>query len=159
MKWIVWLLLVFVSESMAGFDPHIYPEKVLGILEIDDMTSGELLWLRGRVGEGNYTWVNRHGHHCTMKIPVAVGQKGESGLGIGSAEGIKIVVRSQALNKALIQGERVSSQDWQFSALGQSKDVDGWIVDGIGPEEEFVLNSRKRWISWLLGKTRNKFCR
>lgn len=159
MKWTLWLSLLFGCDAMADFDPHSISNKVMGILEVNDMTSGQLFWLRGRVGEGSYTWVDQNGSHCTMKIPVAVGQRVKSGLGVGSAKGMKLVIFNQALNEALIQGERIKSQDWQFGEYGQDDDVDGWIIDGVSPQEAFILNSKKRWISWLLGETQYRACR
>ncbi|WP_253815937.1 hypothetical protein [Vibrio coralliilyticus] len=157
MRWILLSALIFAYQVIADEEPHLVPEEAIGVLEVNDMTSGQLLWLRGRVGEGSYTWVDQTGSHCTMKVPVAIGQIADSGLSIGSAGGMKMIVMSKDLNEALVQGERVNSKEWRFTKFGEGE-ADGWIVDGISLHEAFVLNSRRRWVSWLMGDTRSELC-
>lgn len=130
MRWILLSALIFAYQVIADEEPYLFPEDAIGVLEVNDMTSGQLLWLRGRVGEGSYTWVDQTGNHCTMKIPVAIGRIADSGLSIGSAGGMRMIVMSKDLNEALVQGERVNSKEWRFTEFGEGE-ADGWIVDGI----------------------------
>lgn len=53
-------------------------------------------------------------------------------------------------NQALQSGERVLSSNWQFAYGAQSHQVDGVVLNGVNKSETFVLNSRQRWVSWLL---------
>ena len=55
MKWILLSVLIFTYQVIADEEPYLLPEEAIGVLEVNDMTSGQLLWLRGRVGEGSYT--------------------------------------------------------------------------------------------------------
>ncbi|ENC6660177.1 hypothetical protein ABKY47_004717, partial [Aeromonas hydrophila] len=90
------------------------------------------------------------GRHCAIRVPVAVGKVASSGLGIDSAAGLAIVVMTPRLDVALSKGERVNSSDFTFSREAADPAADGYIVSGIAADEGFVLNSRRRWIAWLL---------
>ncbi|MCV3284763.1 hypothetical protein [Aeromonas veronii] len=59
-------------------------------------------------------------------------------------------VDQQRLDVALSKGERVNSRDFIFSREAADPEADGHIVSGIAADEGFVLNSRRRWIAWLL---------
>ncbi|WP_076589154.1 hypothetical protein [Vibrio ostreicida] len=151
------LLSVFISQfSYALTAP---PSGALGVLTVDNMRQGQLFRLNGRVGEANYTFTHQDKKTCSVKVPVAVGSLSEANLGITKTKGLTIVVLSQRLNKALIQGKRVMSIDWHFARQAEADNVDGLIVSGISPNEGFVLNSRRRWISWFLGKSQSAVCR
>ncbi|ONG01477.1 hypothetical protein BWQ95_23280, partial [Aeromonas hydrophila] len=108
------------------------------------------LWMQGRVGEGTYTTTDAEGRHCAIRVPVAVGKVASCGLGIDSAAGLAIVVMTPRLDVALSKGERVNSSDFIFSREAADPAADGYIVSGIAADEGFVLNSRRRWIAWLL---------
>ncbi|WP_421195038.1 hypothetical protein [Aeromonas jandaei] len=151
MKYVLLLLTLCVSTSYAEIiNPHSLPQGAVGILQVEHLTRGELLWLQGRVGEGRYTTLNKAGQHCSIKIPVAIGQMEKSGLGIASVNGLSIIVMNPQLSSALINGERVNRDEWHFAALADNQSADAYIVNGINDNEGFVLNSRRRWISWLL---------
>lgn len=151
MKYTLFLLIFFGSMlSAETMNPHALPTGAMGILQVDHLTQGELLWLQGRVGEGVYTTTNQAGQHCSIKVPVAVGQIEKSGLGIDTVTGLTIIVMSPTLSTALINGERVRSDEWRFSAQRDNRSVDGYITEGIKESEGFVLNSKRRWISWFL---------
>ena len=151
MKYVLLLLMSFGSSvSAEAMNPHSLPTGAMGILQVERLTQGELLWMQGRVGEGVYTTTNQAGQHCSIKVPVAVGQIKKSGLGIDSVTGLTIIVMNPTLSAALINGERVRSDEWQFSAQTDSRSADGYITEGIKESEGFVLNSKRRWISWLL---------
>lgn len=151
MKYALFLLMFFGSMvSAETMNPHSLPTGAIGILHVDRLTQGELLWLQGRVGEGVYTTTNQAGQHCSIKVPVVVGQIEKSGLGIASVTGLSIIVMNPTLSAALINGERVRSDEWQFSAQTDSRSADGYITEGIKESEGFVLNSKRRWVSWLL---------
>ena len=55
-----------------------------------------------------------------------------------------------SLSDALIKGERINSNEWHFAGMAGQLSADGYIVKGIEADEGFVLNSKRRWISWLL---------
>lgn len=51
------VLLLISMANLASADPlklndHL-PDQTIGLLTITKMTQGQLLWLKGRVGEGN----------------------------------------------------------------------------------------------------------
>ncbi|MBG0758543.1 hypothetical protein BOO22_03865 [Vibrio cidicii] len=158
-------LLLLLAPLAWGQDQmtHNLPQGALGVVSVGKMNQGELIWLRGRVGDGRYTHMNEQGQHCTLSVPVAVGQIGDSGLGIEEAAGLSIIVMSDKLNHALLSGERILSDQWQFVFLprkGAAKlpQADGYIVQGIEAKESFVLNSKRRWVSWLTGDSRLLRC-
>ncbi|MBD0786321.1 hypothetical protein HUO09_08180 [Vibrio sp. Y2-5] len=150
------LLLSFISvHSNAS---TLTPTDTFGTLTVDSMTEGRLLWLNGRVGEADYKYTDKSDRACTVKVPIAVGRFSDPDLGISKTKGLTIVVVSQRLNDALIQGERVNSEEWHFTAKEDDKDADGLIARGISPDEEFILNSRRKWVSWFLRDKPNVVC-
>ncbi|MBR7630689.1 MULTISPECIES: hypothetical protein [Aeromonas] len=156
------LLLLFMLICPVVFaeaaNIHHFPEGAQGILSVERLTQGKLLWLQGRVGEGSYTRVDSEGRHCTIKVPVVVGRVANTGLGIEAVGGLSIIVMNKRLSDALIKGERINSNEWQFAALAERRGADGYIVKGIEADEGFVLNSKRRWISWLLDETPMLHC-
>lgn len=60
------------------------------------------------------------------------------------------IVNKPAPSDALIKGERINSNEWHFAGMAEQLSADGYIVKGIEADEGFVLNSKRRWISWLL---------
>lgn len=149
-------LSVFVSTS--SWAETISPTGGFGILSVDNMTQGQLLWLNGRVGDATYSFTRQDGKACTLKVPVAVGRISEPGLGISETKGLAIVIVSQRLNDALLQGKRIISKEWHFTTKAYDENIDGLITNGVGPEEGFVLNSKRKWISWLLRDEQNVVC-
>lgn len=158
-------LLLLLAPLAWGQDEmtHNLPQGALGVVSVGKMNQGELIWLRGRIGDGRYTHTNEQGQHCTLSVPVAVGQVTDSGLGIEEAAGLSIIVMSDKLNHALLSGERILSDQWQFvfwprKGAEEILQVDGYIVQGIDAKESFVLNSKRRWVSWLTGDSRLLRC-
>ncbi|KGK19859.1 hypothetical protein [Vibrio navarrensis] len=164
MKFYLTLLLLLAPLAWGqGEMAHHFPQGAFGVVSVGKMNQGELIWLRGRVGDGRYTHVNKQGQHCTLSVPVAVGQVIDSGLGIEEAAGLSIIVMSDKLNHALLSGERIISDQWQFvfwprDGAEEILQVDGYIVQGIEAKESFVLNSKRRWVSWLTGDSRLLRC-
>lgn len=149
-------LSAFVSAySVAG---TISPAGSLGTLTLDNMTQGQLLWLKGRVGEANYIFTRQDEKICSVKVPVAVGSLSEPGLGFSETTGLRIFVVSRRLNDALIEGERISSRDWRFSTKENVPNTDGLIARGISLKEGFVLNSKRKWVSWFLKEKPSVVC-
>ena len=142
---IMWLGL-FHLQAWAG---DVKVTEPLGVITVSKMTQGQLLWLKGRVGEGIYRFTRNH-QQCELLIPVAVGSRDGNSIGISDTEGLSIAVTSDKLNQALQSGERVLSSNWQFAYGAQSHQVDGVVLNGVNKSETFVLNSRQRWVSWLL---------
>jgi hypothetical protein len=137
-----------------------------GFLVVNQMTEGQLLHLKGRVGQGRYSGTDHQERPCSIDLPVAIGSTVDTGIGIHSTDGLKIVVVSQKLNDAIFNRERIVSSDWVF--VGYSEDeskhsknsdgVDGYIIHGISREEGFVINGRRKWISWFLGEIPSLEC-
>ncbi len=133
--------------------------RIEGMLTVPVMTQGQLLWLKGRVGEGEYQARNTRGELCQITVPVAVGLIDQTaGLDVANVTGLKIAIRSPELSRAILNGEPIRSDDWVFSYKGELKQSDGYIVEGIARDEGFVINARKRWISWLLDEERDAKC-
>lgn len=78
------ILNVFLSVFISTFSGAITLSSAdtFGILTIDTMTQGQLLWLNGRVGEANYIFTRQDEKICTVQVPVAVGSIAESDFGI-----------------------------------------------------------------------------
>lgn len=152
------ILLNILLSAFISIYSYAAPLNTFGILTIDKMTQGQLLWLKGRVGEANYTFTNQNEATCTLKVSVAVGSISEPDFGINETKGLTIVVVSQQLNDALIEGKRVDSKNWNFTVKEDDDKVDGQIVDGINLKEGFVLNSKRRWVSWLMGNKHSPIC-
>ncbi len=133
--------------------------RIEGMLTVRAMTQGQMLWLKGRVGEGEYQARNARGELCQITVPVAVGLIDQrAGLDMANVTGLKIAIRSPELSRAILNGEPIRSEDWVFSYKGELKQSDGYIVEGVAREEGFVINARKRWISWLLDEERDAKC-
>lgn len=133
--------------------------RIEGMLTVPAMTQGQLLWLKGRVGEGEYQARNTRGELCQITVPVAVGLIDQTaGLDVADVTGLKIAIRSPELSRAILNGEPIRSEDWVFSYKGELKQSDGYIVEGVARDEGFVINARKRWISWLLDEERDAKC-
>ena len=152
------LLLVLCSPVASAQGPHQLPQGALGLLQVASLTRGELLWMQGRVGEGIYTTVDKEGRHCSIRMPVAVGKMARSGVGFDASDGLAIIVMSPALNDALLKGERVAHDAFRFAFGTGESAADGYIVKGIAADEGFVLNARRRWISWLLDNKPEPSC-
>ncbi|MCA3901387.1 hypothetical protein JKP31_08745 [Vibrio vulnificus] len=164
MKYYVALLSLFCSTAWGEISmPHDFPSGAKGILSVEKMTEGQFFWLRGRVGEGRYTRFDEFGRHCSYQIPVVAGAMADAGFSVNTVSGMFVIVMSQRLNDALLAGERISSAHWRFvvlpNELSSSEQVmDGYIVEGVLPDEHFILNSKRRWISWLGGDKRSETC-
>lgn len=154
------LLNMFLAAfiSVFSYASTVSPSGAFGILTVDNMTQGQLLWLKGRVGEASYTFTRQDERTCIVKVPVAVGSISEPDLGISETKGLTIVVVSQQLNDALMQGERINSEDWRFTTLEDDDNVDGLIASGISLREGFILNSKRRWGSWFMGNKQSPVC-
>lgn len=51
MRHALWLFMLCCSLTVAAVDnPHDFPKGTLGLLQVDSLTRGELLWMQGRVG-------------------------------------------------------------------------------------------------------------
>ncbi|EJV9310107.1 hypothetical protein [Vibrio vulnificus] len=164
MKYYVALLSLFCSTAWGEISmPHDFPSGAKGILSVEKMTEGQFFWLRGRIGEGRYTRFDEFGRHCSYQIPVVAGAMADAGFSVNTVSGMFVIVMSQRLNDALLAGERISSAHWRFvvlpNELSSSEQVmDGYIVEGVLPDEHFILNSKRRWISWLAGDKRSEMC-
>ncbi len=150
------LLLVLIC--LASDYSLATPVKSFGTLSVDNMTQGKLLWLNGRIGEASYEYRLTNQLTCIIKVPVAVGRFAEPDIGISSTRGLTIIVLSQRLNDALIQGTSINREDWAFTTQKGDERADGLIVDGIEDNEGFVLNSRRKWISWFLDSRQQPEC-
>ncbi|HAS6220209.1 TPA: hypothetical protein I7183_12135 [Vibrio vulnificus] len=164
MKYYVALLSLFCSTAWGEISmPHDFPSGAKGILSVEKMTEGQFFGLRGRVGEGRYTRFDEFGRHCSYQIPIVAGAMADAGFSVNTVSGMFVIVMSQRLNDALLAGERISSAHWRFvvlpNELSSSEQVmDGYIVEGVLPDEHFILNSKRRWISWLAGDKRSETC-
>lgn len=153
-------MLIFIGAMVSAetMNPHSLPTGAIGILHVDRLTQGKLLWMQGRVGQGVYTTTNQAGQHCSITVPVAVGQIEQSGFGIDSVTGLSIIVMNPTLSAAMINGDRIRSDEWRFSTHTDSHSVDGYITQGIKESEGFVLNAKRRWLSWLLEDSPELHC-
>lgn len=154
-----------VTLTMASYlslaqniQADLQPPKIVGILVVKTMTEGRLMWLKGRVGEGEYTRIDEKGRHCTLEVPVAIGAFSDAQLGVRASKGISIAITSAELSEKLVSGGRVNSSDWVFGLEEEASDSDGYILSGLEPSEGFVLNARRRWVSWLLDDKPNEVC-
>ncbi|MVD20407.1 hypothetical protein D6U55_12945, partial [Vibrio cholerae] len=110
------------------------------------------------VGEGKYQAKNAQGQECSIEVPVAIGSFSQANIGIHSTQGLMIAITNPRLSEAILEGQRIHSDDWVFSTKEERKKVDGYIVSGIAADEGFILNSRRRWISWLLDAEPQVIC-
>jgi hypothetical protein len=85
-----WLNEICPVVFVEAANIHHFPEGAQGILSVERLTQGTLLWLQGRVGEGSYTRVDSEGRHCTIKVPVVVGRVANTGLGIEAVGGFPL---------------------------------------------------------------------
>ncbi|MCF4172383.1 hypothetical protein [Vibrio sp. McD22-P3] len=151
----MFLSVLFSTYSWAETIPS---KGSFGTLSVDNMIQGQFLWLNGRVGDAIYSFTLQDGQACTLKLPVALGRISEPDFGISETEGLAIVVMSQRLNDALLQGKRINSEEWHFTTDTYDEKIDGLIINGVSFEEGFVLNSKRKWISWFLRDERNVVC-
>jgi len=153
------ILSVFLSAFISLFSSaSTTVTSGFGILTADNTTQGQLLWLKGRIADASYTFTRQDDKTCVVKVPVAIGSVAEPDVGITTTKGLTIIVMSQRLNEALLQGQPIDSEDWNFTTQAGNDNFDGRIVDGISPSEGFILNSRRRWISWFMGFKQSPIC-
>lgn len=152
--------ILLISTVNPAFSETI-EDSTKGTLTVQTMTQGQLLWLKGRVGDGYYVGRNQRGESCRLKVPVAIGQYTEQGrLSVNQVEGVKIVITSQQLNDAILNGKAIRSDEWVISPTYEpTEEVDGYIVSGISSDEGFALNAKRRWVSWLLDDKNQPVCR
>ncbi|WED27610.1 hypothetical protein L3V77_05075 [Vibrio sp. DW001] len=150
------LLSIFAIAQATELES--LPEGTMGILTVENMTEGQLFWMKGRVGEGKYTSVDAQNRHCSMTVPIAIGGFADTRLGVHSVQGLTIAITNQELSDALMSGQRIHSEDWVIRAAMEAEPADGYIISGIETTEQFILNSRRRWISWLLDDTPRLTC-
>jgi hypothetical protein len=131
------------------------PAPIIGTLTVDNMTEGQLLWMKGKVGEGKYLGIDQQGRHCSINVPVVIGHFSETRVGVHETNGFIIAITSRGLSEALLSGRPINNTDWVFREKAPS---DGYIMSGIEPTEQFILNSRSRWISWFLDEKRTAVC-
>lgn len=137
--------------AMAATEPQDFGE-----LSVVSMTQGQLFHLNGRVGEALYQ-LKKEEQDCQLKVPVVVGSFGGTSVGISQTEGFSLQVTSRKLHDALLSGERIVSSDWHFSYQWR-EGVDAIINRGILEQETFVLNSKRRWLSWVMEDQRRLRC-
>jgi hypothetical protein len=154
LKITITMLILMNTFVQAKAEIHL-PQTVIGTLTIDNMTEGQLLWMKGKVGQGKYSGIDEQGRHCSIDVPVVIGSFSETSIGIQSSKGVEIAVTSSELNEALLSGRPINNSDWVFRANPPS---DGYIISGIEPSEQFILNSRKRWASWFLDEKVTPSC-
>lgn len=152
------LTLISVFTIAQATEIKNLPEGTMGILTVESMTEGQLLWMKGRVGEGKYTSVDAQNRHCSITVPIVIGEFSDTRLGVQSVQGLTIAITNQELSDSLISGKRVHSDDWIFRTAMEAQPADGYIINGIEPTEQFILNSRRRWISWLLDDSPRLTC-
>lgn len=145
-------LLFLCSASAVAVASQQVPSNSLGVIVADQMTQGQLVWLKGRVGNAIYRFSDPDGRDCTMELPVAIGSVSDSGLGFSETKGFTLYVVSEKLNHAIQRGQRINSEKWRFSPNVSDSPIDGFIAGGISKDEGFILNSKRRWISWLMGE-------
>ncbi|WP_425667315.1 hypothetical protein ACPUEJ_15430 [Vibrio tubiashii] len=145
-------LLFLCSASAVAVASQEVPSNSLGVIVADQMTQGQLVWLKGRVGNAIYRFSDPDGRDCNMELPVAIGSVSDSGLGISETKGFTLYVVSEQLNQAIQHGQRINSKNWRFSLNASDSPIDGFITGGIGADEGFILNSKIRWVSWLMGE-------
>jgi len=116
------IICLFSASSLAT------PASPFGTLSVDKMTQGKLLWLNGRVGEARYEYISVNQSTCSIKVPVVVGHFAKPDIGINSTHGLTIIVLSQRLNDALIQGTSINNNEWKFTTQEEDEDADGLIV-------------------------------
>nr|AIW55706.1 hypothetical protein [Vibrio cholerae] len=109
------VLLLISMANLASADPlklndHL-PDQTIGLLTITKMTQGQLLWLKGRVGEGKYQAKNAQGQECSIEVPVAIGSFSQANIGIHSTQGLMIAITNPRLSEAILEGQRIHSDD------------------------------------------------
>ncbi|UUM33036.1 hypothetical protein [Vibrio japonicus] len=158
-KWLSISLMLLIANTGSALAQSSDP-NVKGFLTVHHMTQGQLLWLKGRVGDGYYVGLNAQGKTCSLKVPVAIGQYSKgSDLGFEPTDGIKVAVTSQALSDSILNGDPIRSDEWVISATHDpTEEVDGYIVSGISSDEGFALNAKRRWVSWLLEDKNKPVC-
>ncbi len=155
---IIALIAVSYFSLAEGITTGNQPQKSIGILVVKNMKEGRLMWLKGRVGEGKYTRIDEKGRHCTLEVPIAIGAFSDVQIGVRSSDGISIVITNSELSEKLVSGDRINSSDWVFGQSESASNSDGYILSGLEPSEGFVLNSRRRWVSWLLDDKSSEVC-
>lgn len=154
LHWLLMILNFYILTPVMAMD--VSQPKAFGELAVVSMTQGQLFYLNGRVGEALYK-LKKGEQDCQLKVPVVAGSFGGASIGISQTEGFALEVTSRKLHDALLSGERIVSSDWYFSRQWR-EGVDGIINDGILEHENFVLNSKRRWLSWVMDDQRKLDC-
>ncbi len=141
---------------------HTLPHGVKGVIYSETMTEGTLFWLHGKVGEGIYVSRDRQGELCSLPIPIVAGSMNGSGVGISSAKPLHMLVLNTQLDDDIKAGKRIESSAFKvrYANDGSTDDESDDIVvlEGLSSDDGFILNSRRRWISWLLNEPLDHSC-
>ncbi|MEO9654332.1 hypothetical protein [Marinomonas sp.] len=159
MKHMIFVLCLTFASAFFPLHAEQWPsKKVLGILTVSNMTQGALFFMAGRVGEATYQFQSPQQQLCKLLVPVVVGSKAQTYIGVSEVAGFSLQVYSEKLHDALIAGQRILSREWLFSDDLMAVNMDGVVTQGIEQNEAFVLNSKRRWLSWITGNHERLIC-
>ena len=141
----LWVSCLLSSNSIAAL-PTI-PIGAIGVIEIDQVQEGNLVYLKGMKGEGRYVTRNQRGELCEIApVPFLAGGFNGHQVSLLHREPILLSIYSADVDEQLRFGKEVTSQDAHVRlAFGEADIV---IDSGLGLSDHFILNPRPVWSSW-----------
>lgn len=139
------LSLPISANSVAGL-PAI-PVGAVGVVEINQVQEGNLVYLKGMKGEGRYITRNQAGELCEIApVPFLAGGFNGRDVSLLQRGPILLSVYSKAIDEQLRFGKEVTSQDARIGL--DDGEADMVIASGLSLDDHFILNPRPVWSSW-----------
>lgn len=158
-----WLLFVIVLSSShfsvnANNMPAI-PVGAKGLVVIESVRNGNLLRMRGWVGEGKYFTLNQLGQRCIIdSIEFIAGSFTDTDISIVEAAPVTIAVYGDKVAKRLFADEQVNSQDYQIGYADERQGAEMQVINGVVPAMTFILNPKRKWASWFREEGKPSVC-
>ncbi|MFD2205449.1 hypothetical protein [Kiloniella antarctica] len=158
---IVAVLFVFLQSNQASADQDIehytIPPKAHGVILIDNLKEGNLIYMRGFVGKGTYFSRNKQGEVCSISpVPIIAGDFEETDISIHKNNHLKIVIYSSEISKLLFEGKQIESGDYDTE---NGRPLEALLIEtGLPFSIPFILNPRRSWTSWFRGELKKPKC-
>ena len=159
-----WLLIMIVlvgmnfSVSANSIMPAI-PVGAKGLVVIESVSNGNLLRMRGWVGEGKYLTFNQFGQRCAIdSIEFIAGSFTNTDISIVEAAPVTIAVYGDNISKRLFADEQINSQDYQIAYAGEQQAAEMKVISGVVPTMTFILNPKRKWASWFREESKARVC-
>jgi len=137
-----------VLQTQAGQQ---IPSGAFGVVFIETPRQASLLQLRGLTGQGEAILRDGDGTCRTLAVRFAAGDFGGRSVTVGSAQPVRLILRSARAAEALGRGEEIVSDMYRIAGTDDDPDADIIVHGGLGQDQGFVINPGRSFLADLLG--------